>query len=859
MNPAPATDSAEARLARLEKENAKLQKINQALIHRVERGMAADNGNSFTIFQVSAELEHRIQERTQALEKAMSDLKASNIALEEARQAAEQANNRLSVAVDTIADGFSQWDADDKLVRFNQRFVELQPAMRRQVRVGMAFEEYLDVQADSGTLVDALIDPVQWRARRRAYHLDPHGNLLEALSDGRWLRICVRQTDDGGRVSVYTDITEIKRQEQLLRAQDQAAHWKLMEATVNSLRQGIAVFDHEAHLLAWNHRFCELAGLPVWALTAGQPMPPETEVPLFCPLRGAYEFETSAGRVLEMESSPMPNAGFVITCSDVTERKRDEQALRDSELKLRLVTDAMPALISYVDNQQVYRFTNKGYEEWFGIPVSEINGRTLREVLGPELYDPRRHFVERALAGQSSVFELKMPAPNRAVEYAQATFIPHVGEDGTVQGFYALIQDITQTRKAEQVLEQAKEQLEVRVAERTTELRRANTRLQEAIIAAEEANQSKTRFFAAASHDLLQPLNAARLFIASLAERSPAGEFHKLVDNAASSFEAVDELINTLLELSRIDAGAVNVEASHFFVDQLLAQLAIEFAPLAAARGLKLRTRGIGAVVHTDWVLLGRILRNFLSNAIRYTDHGGLLLGARRTAEGLLIGVWDQGRGIPADKLPTIFHEFQRLPEHSTMCSKGMGLGLAIVKRLTLRLKHRLVVRSNYGRGSFFGVVVPYGKAEAAGLVLRESAGSQAGASAEPQGMTVLLIDNEPAILEGMATLLAGWNCRPVPVASTAEALAALDTLEAPPGAILADYHLDDGETGTQAIRAVAAKLGRPLPAAIITADRTDEVSAEAAEGGWELLTKPVRPARLRALIGHFAKIAAGA
>jgi CheY-like chemotaxis protein len=228
----------------------------------------------------------------------------------------------------------------------------------------------------------------------------------------------------------------------------------------------------------------------------------------------------------------------------------------------------------------------------------------------------------------------------------------------------------------------------------------------------------------------------------------------------------------------------------------------------------------------------------------------------RRSAEGVLIGVWDQGRGIPADKLSSVFQEFQRLPEHSAMCHKGMGLGLAIVKRLSLRLNHRLVVRSEFGRGSFFGVLVPYGKAEAARLVVREAASAPACTGAEPKGMTILLIDNEPAILDGMVTLLSGWNCRPLPALGLDQALAQLEWLAAPPDAILADYHLDDGVTGPQVIRALNARLGRPVPAALITADRTDEVKAEADEGGWELLTKPVRPARLRSLIGHFAKLA---
>ncbi|WP_233566512.1 hybrid sensor histidine kinase/response regulator [Aquitalea palustris] len=842
-------------IARLEKDNAKLRKINKALIYRVESGMA-DNGNSFTIFQVSAELEKRIQERTHALERAMNELKTSNIALEEARLAAEQANNRLGVAVDTIADGFAQWDQHDRLVRFNQRFVELQPALRRHVRSGMQFAEYLDHLADSGSALEALGQVDCWREQRIQLHRDSSGSYLEALSDGRYLRISERQTADGGRVAIYTDISEIKRQEQRLRQQDQAAHRQLLEATVNSLRQGIAVFDHHSLLLAWNHRFCELAGLSPAILRVGQALPASAEIPLLCPVNGSYEVETVSGLVLEIESCPMPNAGFVITCSDVTARKRDELALRESESKLRLITDALPALISYVDKDQIYRFTNKGYEDWFGLPVQEINGRTLREVLGPALYDPRQHFVERALAGVSSVFELKMPAPKRSVEYAQAAFIPHIGEDGVVHGFYALIQDITQTRRAEQVLTQAKQELELRVTARTSELRRANSRLQEAIVAAEEANRSKTRFFAAASHDLLQPLNAARLFVASLAEREARGENMRLVQHAASSLEAVDDLINTLLELSRIDAGAIEVECSHFHIDQLLRQLSIEFSPLVAERGLSLRSHLCGAVVYSDWVLLSRILRNFLSNALRYSEHGRLLLAARRTTEGVLVGVWDQGQGIPADKLAQVFEEFQRLPEHRAMCSKGLGLGLAIVKRLATRLQHRLEVRSQHGRGSFFGIVLPYGEQAAASAMPRQQEGISTVLPSELQGLTILLIDNEPAILAGMTTLLSGWGCLPLAATGLDEARALLGQLSRPPDVILADYHLDHGASGPQVILALCHQLQLKIPAAIITADRSPEVAAEVAGEGWSLLSKPVRPARLRALIGHLGKLA---
>lgn len=405
---------------------------------------------------------------------------------------------------------------------------------------------------------------------------------------------------------------------------------------------------------------------------------------------------------------------------------------------------------------------------------------------------------------------------------------------------------------------QVSAELEQRIQERTHALEKAmgalkasNIALEQARQAAEEAQRSKTRFFAAAGHDLLQPLNAARLFMATLAERPLSGDAPKLLKHAGASLEAVDDLINTLLELSRIDAGALQVEQSHFPLDCLIGQITTEFAPLAAAKGLTLRSHGLGAVVHSDWILLGRILRNFLSNSLRYSERGALLLGARQVADGVLVGVWDQGSGIPADKLPAVFQEFQRLPEHSAMCSKGMGLGLAIVERLAQHLQHRLVVKSVVGRGSFFGVVVPNGDVAAVELRPRQQLAA-ATVAYQPQGLKVLLIDNDAAILQGMQLLLAGWGCVPVIASNRAQALAAL--MESEPDIILADYQLDNDETGIEVIQALCVQAGRAIPAALVTADRSPEVGALVQEGGWELLTKPVRPARLRALVGHLAK-----
>ena len=840
------------RLQQLEEENAKLRKINLALMNRVDKGLA-DNGNSFTLFQLSVELEQRILERTQALEKAMADLEATNFALTEAKRAAELAQGRLDVAVETIADGFALWSPDDTLVRFNAVFTGMFPALRALIQPGMRFTDFLHAAIDAQLVLDAADAPGDWFDRRIAYHQSPHDSLIIAMADGTWQRVSERLTGDGGRVAIYTDITDIKLQEMRRRERELAAQSELLQLTMNTIRQGIAVFDDAGRLMTWNQRFAELNDLPGALLQAGMAI----DTPFFalsCPVSGTAETVSPSGRTLEIQHNPMPHGGFVMTYADISDRKQAEQALREGEAKMRLITDALPALIAYVDNQQIYRFTNKGYEDWFGIPRSQINGRSMRDVLGPEMFDVREHYVRQALEGHASSFELAVPAPRRNIEFARATFIPHFGDQGEVLGFFALIQDVSDSRKAAQALEQAKGQLEVRVAERTGELRETNLRLQEAIRAAEEAQRSKTRFFAAASHDLLQPLNSARLFLAALSGQTLPPATTRLVDNTGASLEAVDDLINTLLEISRLDAGAVETEFSHFDLAGLIDQLATEFAPLADAAGLGLRRHALPVVVHSDAVLLGRVLRNFLSNALRYTRQGGILLGCRRTTEGVLIGVWDQGAGIPADKLPSVFNEFQRLPEHAGMCSKGMGLGLAIVQRLARRMGHRLVVKSQFGRGSLFGIVVPYGDLALVGPPPVPEDAVSAAVSGNPSGALVLLIDNDATILEGMETLLNDWQYDTLAAASAAEAIALLDQHGCVPDAILADYHLDDGALGSDAIRAVRAHLGQAVPAALVTADRTTEVQQEAESEGWAWLAKPVRPARLRALLSNLTR-----
>jgi Na+/proline symporter/signal transduction histidine kinase len=405
-------------------------------------------------------------------------------------------------------------------------------------------------------------------------------------------------------------------------------------------------------------------------------------------------------------------------------------------------------------------------------------------------------------------------------------------------GFVAVYTDTTERYRAAAALREANEALEARVDERTVALSAAKAE-------AERANVGKTRFLAAVGHDLLQPLQAARLFLSALAERSvdPA------VGQIDASLDSVEHLLGELLEVSKLDSGVTTPSFADFRVADVLRPLGEEFSALAREHGLGFRAVASSASVRSDAGLLRRILQNFLANALRYTGQGRVLVGCRRRGGELALEVWDTGPGIPEDKLRDIFLEFHRL-ESGADRGEGLGLGLSIVERLASLMGHRVEVRSWPGRGSCFAVRVPLAAAPVAAAV------PAARAQRRFDGALMVFVENEAAIAGAMGELLAGWSCEVV-AAATAEA--ALERLGGRrPDVILSDYHLDHGRTGLEALATLRARLGPVPPAALITADRDPRLRVAAEAGGYRLLHKPVRPGALRALLAQMLAERAG-
>ncbi|MBK1838204.1 PAS-domain containing protein [Azospirillum sp. YIM B02556] len=409
--------------------------------------------------------------------------------------------------------------------------------------------------------------------------------------------------------------------------------------------------------------------------------------------------------------------------------------------------------------------------------------------------------------------------------------------DGGIVGVYT---DITVIKREEERRRESEQ------AEKSA-LMMLNDQLQQAKSQADQANLSKTRFIAAASHDLLQPLNAARLFVSALADLEQPDANAELVENIDAALASVEDLLSALLDISKLDAGAVTPEVTDFPLRGVLAPLASEYAAVAAERGIDLKVVGSGAVVRSDMRLLRRIVQNFLSNALRYVQGGRVVVGCRRTGDGIRIEVWDNGPGIPRDKIAEIFQEFRRLDTPvSKGRDRGMGLGLAIVDRVARMLDHPITVRSEPGRGSVFAVTVPRGT--------ERRAARPASVAARPMtnrlaGTSVLVLDNEPAVVAGMEALLRGWACDVVSATNGDEALALLSGMPKPPDLLIADYHLDDGVLGVDEVARLRAACGRILPAVIVTANRTPELADEAKAAGCLVLNKPVKPAQLRAVM----------
>ncbi|ASP40238.1 hypothetical protein CHH28_16820 [Bacterioplanes sanyensis] len=516
------------------------------------------------------------------------------------------------------------------------------------------------------------------------------------------------------------------------------------------------------------------------------------------------------------------------------------QAFAMSREQLQAALENLHQGVSVVDRNLNLVAWNRRYLELFEYPSNFIQvGKPIEDIIR---YNAERgycgtgdvaHMVARRMnflrSGSGHQFERDLPS---------GTVLSMQGHPMPDGGFVTSFTDITAHRRAEQALQQANITLEQRVEKRTQELEHLTSKLI-------EANTSKTRFLAATGHDLMQPLNAAKLFASTLSQHSLSNEQRQLLDHLEGSLQSAEDVLSTLVEISKLDAGALEPDLRAIKVSDILRPLRDEFTALANDKGIDLSVRDCPYWVVSDAHWLRRIIQNLISNAVRYTDRGGVLVGCRKRGDTLVIQVWDSGPGIPTSKLGEIFGEFKRL--HTRTNDKGLGLGLAIVERMARRMDHSVAVDSWVGQGTRFEVRLPLTDAlpeMSAPLRSRRSHHSFA-------GMDTFCIDNDPDVLAAMNALLTSWQCNLYSCSSHAQAL----QVPFKPKIMLADYQLDNDETGLEVMTQLRQQFDDPdIPGVLISADPRPEIEEQAKQLGFYFLRKPMRPAALRALISRLVK-----
>ncbi|WP_295910193.1 PAS-domain containing protein [uncultured Xanthomonas sp.] len=517
------------------------------------------------------------------------------------------------------------------------------------------------------------------------------------------------------------------------------------------------------------------------------------------------------------------------------------QAAQQADTGLSRSLEHLPQGVVIIDAQLRLVAWNSRYLEIFRFPPELIRvGRPIEDVFR---YNARRGLlgpgpVEAAI--QRRLDHLRSGRPHmRESEKDDGTVLEIRGNPLPDGGFVTSYADITSYKNAARELRSLADALEHRVAERTHDLAEAKRE-------AENANRYKTRFVASAVHDLLQPLNAARMFVSALRGKLHEADARQIADHVDNALAAQDAILNSLLDISRLEAGTLKTQVQDLALDPLLQTLAREFGIVAEGRGLRLDYVPTRATVRSDATLLRRILQNFLSNAVRYTPRGRVLLGCRRDGAQLRIEVHDQGPGIPDALQQEIFEEFRRLGD-GVANDRGAGLGLAIVERIGRLLGHRIGLRSQLGRGSVFSVTVPLGDAAAAQRQVPAAMASDNGDDPILHGCRVWCIDDDPRVCEASRTLLTRWACQVELAAGPDQALAAAQPAQAPE-LVLLDVRMGDCHGPTLFAQLCARWQAEPR-VILVTAEADPALRTLAQERGWGFLAKPVRAPALRALM----------
>lgn len=740
----------------------------------------------------------------------------------------ERIQRHLLDAVEYLSHGLVLFDAAGRLVLCNERFRQFFPQVLAVQGSAISYRDFVRSLAEGWMSDPGAIG--QWVDE----HVDRHRLGLthecQAL-DGRWFLVRDLRLPDGSTVMTGTDITGLKRRETALRESEARFRAIFQHAAV-----GVAVIRSGGRIVQTNPALDSMLGYAAGELVAMRYRDLVHPDDLVMESRLARRLIDGEIDSFRHESRYLHKSGRhvwgrltvslvrghgddnfgIAMIENIDERKQAESDL----MTFRAVAEAAAEAIVILSLDGTPFYVNPAHKKLFGPCVAGEHRHHYWDHYAEDAQKTIRQFVlpslERGL-GWEGILNAKA-ADGRVFPVWQRAGTVCDG-DGRPQFHFVFMHDHSHQQRTRDELCKAKE-------------------------LAEQANIAKTRFLAAASHDLRQPLQALSMFVAVLSSRTHTPEDALLIKRIDDSVGAVETLLNGLLDVSKLEAGLVVPAPAAFDISPLLSRLASEFQPLAAEEGLRFHLVTSHAVVRSDPALLERILRNLLNNAVRYTKHGRVLLGCRRRRETLVIEVWDTGIGIPQNQLKLIFREFHQLGNSARDRRQGLGLGLAIVDRLSQLLDHRIDVASEPQKGSVFSIEVPLAKSPAITHQPR-----QLPLGIRQRDATILIIEDEPDVLESTGLLLESWGFNVLSAKDCDEALHRMMEWPHTPDLILADYRLQSGTTGAQAVNLIRARLKTSLPAIILTGDTAPERLRQAKASGHGLLHKPVQPVALHRMI----------
>lgn len=649
-------------------------------------------------------------------------------------------------------------------------------------------------------------------------------------------------------------------------AEAEAARANLANA-IETVQEGFALFDADEKLVLCNTRFGKhmrdvhaqfKPGLPfssyvdIVSRSAFLELPDGMDATQWAEQRilrhreqhVVFNARFAGERWIQVSEHRTRDGGTVVLQTDVTdmmliERQERERLLDDQARLIKATLEHLDQGVGIFDREARLVGWNRRMGELLSIPLRHFHLGLPFDTIFEQL-SRKLAFLEtadaEALAHWAAHDGRRAPL-SFEVELGEdrilAVFAQHMPDGGFVISFT----DITTERGALRAISQVNETLERHVQERTLEL-------QDALAEAERANASKSRFVAAASHDLLQPLSAAKLYMASLETDLVEPDQRERLNKASSALQSVEHILGALLDISRLDSGRAAVHDTQIPLGALLGQLHDEFAPIAREKGLRFDLRSQDVTVHSDATYLRRILQNLIANALRYTEQGRVLVAARRRDENMVVEIWDTGPGIPVEQQAKVFDEFHRVNAAASP-AEGLGLGLAIVERACRLLTHPMQMQSEPGRGTRFCITLPVHTDQAAplppALTIPEAASPLA-------HRIVLLVENDAELRNAISMTLENWGADVLACGSDIEALDLLREIDIAPDMVLADYQLDNGSTGTELIARLRQTYG-PLPACVISANRDPDLKLQCQALQAPLLHKPLDLDQLRTIL----------